>query len=110
MYSRMLFLETKMKKILSVIEYFNKKEIIIWSSSVIGIIVSYYIFDGSNMIRLTAPLIGVTSILLNAKGNPVGQLLMIIFSILYGYISFSFAYYGEMIICACFLVTTSIYG
>lgn len=86
-----------MKKILSVIEYFNKQEIILWSSSVIGIIVSYYIFDGSNMIRLTAPLIGVTSILLNAKGNPVGQLLMIIFSVLYGFISFSFAYYGEMI-------------
>ena len=56
-----------MKKILSVIEYFNKEEIILWSSSVIGIIVSYYIFDGSNMIRLTAPLIGVTSILLNAN-------------------------------------------
>lgn len=86
-----------MKRILSVIKYFNKTEIIIWSSSVIGIIVSYCIFDGSNIIRLAAPLIGVTSILLNAKGNPVGQLLMIIFSILYGYISFSFAYYGEMI-------------
>ena len=33
----------------------------------------------------------------NAKGNPFGQLLMVIFSILYGIISFSFSYYGEMI-------------
>ena len=33
----------------------------------------------------------------NAKGNPVGQFLMIIFSALYGFISFTFAYYGEMI-------------
>ncbi|MBO5410263.1 MAG: nicotinamide mononucleotide transporter, partial [Clostridia bacterium] len=29
-------------------------------------------------------------------GNPFGQLLMVIFSILYGIISYSFAYYGEM--------------
>ena len=33
----------------------------------------------------------------NAKGNPFGQFLMIIFSLLYGIISYSFAYYGEMI-------------
>lgn len=86
-----------MKRILSLIEYFNKTEIVLWISSIIGIVVSYCIFDGSSMITLVASLIGVTSILLNAKGNPIGQALMIVFSILYGYISFSFAYYGEMI-------------
>ena len=32
-----------------------------------------------------------------AKGNPAGQVLMILFSLLYGLISFSFAYYGEML-------------
>ena len=42
-------------------------------------------------------MIGVTSLIFNAKGNPFGQLLMIIFSLLYGIISYSFAYYGEMI-------------
>jgi len=41
-------------------------------------------------------LIGITSILLNAKGNPLGQLLMIVFSLLYGIISYSFSYFGEM--------------
>ena len=46
---------------------------------------------------LAASLIGVTSLIFNAKGNPFGQLLMIVFSILYGIISYSFAYYGEMI-------------
>jgi len=40
---------------------------------------------------------GFDSPRLNAKGNPFGQLLMIIFSLLYGYISYGFAYYGEMI-------------
>ena len=46
---------------------------------------------------LCASLIGVTSLIFNAKGNPFGQLLMVIFSLLYGMISYTFAYYGEMI-------------
>lgn len=33
----------------------------------------------------------------SAKGNAFGQILMIIFSLLYGVISYTFAYYGEMI-------------
>jgi nicotinamide mononucleotide transporter PnuC len=44
-----------------------------------------------------ASLIGVTSLIFNAKGNPFGQFLMVVFSLLYGIISFTFAYYGEMI-------------
>ncbi len=46
---------------------------------------------------LSASLIGVTSLIFCAKGNPFGQVLMVVFSLLYGIISFSFAYYGEMI-------------
>lgn len=42
---------------------------------------------------MIASLIGVTSLIFNAKGNPIGQALMIVFSLLYGIIS----YYGEMI-------------
>ena len=41
--------------------------------------------------------IGVTSLIFNAKGNPFGQLLMVVFSLLYGIISYTFSYYGEMI-------------
>ena len=36
-------------------------------------------------------------LIFNAKGNPFGQFLMVIFSMLYGIISFNFKYYGEMI-------------
>ena len=39
--------------------------------------------------------------MLNAKGNPIGQALGVIFSILYAIISYSFAYYGEMITYLC---------
>ncbi len=46
---------------------------------------------------LVASVVGVTALIFNAKGNPFGQGLMVVFSLLYGAISFSFAYYGEMI-------------
>ena len=55
------------------------------------------IFDRGNYVTLAASLIGATSLIFCAKGNPIGQLLMIVFSVLYGIISFTFAYYGEMI-------------
>ena len=77
--------------------YFSKAEIILWTSSVMMIIISFIIFDRENYLTLSASLIGATSLIFNAKGNPFGQLLMVIFSILYGIISFSFNYYGEMI-------------
>ena len=86
-----------MKAIKSIVRYFSKSEIMLWVSSVILIIVSFYIFDRESFLTLAASLIGVTSLIFNAKGNPVGQFLMIIFSLLYGIISFTFAYYGEML-------------
>ena len=86
-----------MKRINLLLEYFKKEEIILWSSSVILILVSFGIFDRENFLTLAASLIGVTSLIFNAKGNPFGQFLMIIFSVLYGIISFTFSYYGEMI-------------
>ena len=76
--------------------YFSGVEKAIWLISTFLILSSYLIFDRSNHLTLIASMIGVTSILLNAKGNPIGQFLMIIFSCIYGYISFKVAYYGEM--------------
>ncbi|MGN0795483.1 MAG: nicotinamide riboside transporter PnuC [Christensenellales bacterium] len=83
-----------MKKLFA---YFSKFELILWSSSVLLIILSFCIFDRKSYLTLIASLIGVTSLIFNAKGNPVGQALMIVFSVLYGIISYAFAYYGEMI-------------
>lgn len=77
--------------------YFSRGEMILWSGSVLLIIVAFLLFDRENIMALTASLIGVTSLIFNAKGNPFGQFLMVVFSILYGVISYTFAYYGEMI-------------
>ena len=79
--------------------FFNlsKAEVVLWSVSVFTILLSFCLFDKENFLTLIASLIGVTSLIFNAKGNPFGQFLMVLFSLLYGIISFSFAYYGEMI-------------
>ena len=78
-------------------EYFSKTEILIWSISSLLVIVSFFLFDRANYLILSASLIGVTYLILNAKGNPLGQVLVIMFSILYGILSYKFSYYGEMI-------------
>ncbi len=77
--------------------YFTRFEKILWLGSVFLIVGSFYIFDKESYYTLVASFIGVTAILLNAKGNPIGQFLMILFSMLYGYISYRFQYYGEMV-------------
>lgn len=86
-----------MSKFIKKIKYFSLTEIVLWCSSVALIILSFVIFDRENYLTLAASLIGVTSLVFNAKGNPFGQFLMVIFSILYGIISFTFSYYGEMV-------------
>ena len=83
-----------LKKALS---YFSMLEKMLWCLSLTLIITAFLLFDRENLLTLFASIIGVTSLIFNAKGNPFGQVLMIIFSILYGIISFSFAYFGEMI-------------
>ena len=80
-----------------IIKYFSTVEIALWVSSVTLITASFFLFDRTGYLTLLASLIGVTSLIFNAKGNPFGQILMIVFSLLYGVISWTFAYYGEMI-------------
>ena len=77
--------------------YFTKAEWLLWGSSVALILGAFLVFDRVNYMTLLASLIGVTSLIFNAKGNPIGQALMIVFSLLYGVISYRFAYFGEMI-------------
>ena len=85
-----------MGRIRSLINYFTLFERCLWLCSIALITVSFLIFDRSSYISLAASLIGVTALIFCAKGNPAGQLLMIVFALIYGYISFTFAYYGEM--------------
>lgn len=90
--------------------YFTKPEIVLWSTSTAAIILSFLLFDRANYLTLTASVIGVASLIFNAKGNPIGQLLMVIFSILYGIISYTFRYYGEMITYLCMTAPMAVFA
>ena len=63
--------------------YFSKMEIILWMSSAFLITAAFFVFDRESYLTLAASLIGVTSLVFNAKGNPFGQFLMVLFSLLY---------------------------
>ena len=77
--------------------YFTKMELLLWAWSNVLIIFSFFFFKQTNFLTLGASLIGVSSLIFSAKGNPIGQVLMIIFSLFYGIISFSYHYYGEVL-------------
>lgn len=98
-----------MKAIKKVLNYFTKFEICLWTISVVIITVSFVIFNKTNYLSLISSLIGVTALIFNAKGNPIGPFIMIVFSIIYGIISYSFAYYGELITYVCMSLPMNVY-
>ena len=77
--------------------FFTKEDFILWGGSCALILIAYFVFGGDGILTLVASILGATSLIFSAKGNPIGQLLMVIFSVLYGVISWSFRYYGEML-------------
>ncbi len=79
------------------IKMLSKKELMLWAMSVFIVLASNFMSVNFDLLTLAAALIGVTALIFAAKGNVWAQILMIIFSILYGIISFRFKYFGEMI-------------
>lgn len=82
------------KKILG---YFTKTEWTLWLSSMALISIFFLLSPEKDYFALLSSLVGVTALIFTAKGNPFGQVLMIIFCIMYGIISYSFEYYGEVL-------------
>lgn len=79
----------------------TKFELALWCVSVIIIVLSFLLnaILGATLdyLSLIASLIGITSLIFAAKGDVFGQILIVVFSVFYGLISYSFGYYGEMI-------------
>ncbi|MCF0106721.1 MAG: nicotinamide mononucleotide transporter [Holdemanella sp.] len=75
----------------------NRFEKGLYIGSVCIIVISFLYTKSNDYLTLFASLIGATFLILNAKGNVWGQVLTVVFSILYGIISYRNAYYGEMI-------------
>lgn len=71
-------------------------EWVLWIGSA-AVITGSYIFAGKyDVLTLIASLLGVTALVFTAKGNVLGPVILIVFSLIYGVISFSQQYYGEI--------------
>ena len=86
-----------MKLLNKFLRYFSISEIILWCISIAFIIVPYLVFDSQDFSIMLVSLLGVTAIVFIAKGNPFGQLMMMVFGIVYAILSYEMKYYGEMI-------------
>lgn len=71
-------------------------EWLLWLGSVLVITGSYLFAGEYEIIKLFASVLGVTALIFTAKGNVLGPVLLIVFSLFYGYISFTQQYYGEI--------------
>lgn len=79
------------------IKSLTKKEWILWMGSLAIVIFSNLLSTDIDVLTLVSACVGITSLIFAAKGNVWAQILMVIFSILYGLISWQFRYWGEMI-------------
>ena len=76
-------------------------ELSLWILSCSVMIAGYVVAPENGSLNFIASLIGVTALIFVAKGHAVGQLLTIVFAVLYGIISLELKYYGEMITYVC---------
>ena len=79
------------------IKSLSRREWALWLASLAVVLIANLMTPELDPLTVTAALVGVTSLVFAAKGNVWAQILMIVFSILYGVISFRFYYWGEMI-------------
>ena len=79
------------------LKHLTKWEWVLWIGSLTLIAAGFLICRRFDWLILTACLIGATSLIFVAKGHVVGQILGVVFSLCYGWISIQFHYYGEMI-------------
>lgn len=72
-------------------------EWILWSSSMVVVVLCFFLGDAMGWLSLVASLIGVTALIFTARGEVIGQVLIVVFAVLYGVISWQEQYYGEML-------------
>ena len=86
-----------MSKVKTFFKSFTAFEYLLWGGSVLAIVLSFVLCGNKSYLNLVGSLIGVTALIFIAKGNVIGNCLIVGFAVLYGVISYLSAYYGEMI-------------
>ena len=86
-----------MKKLYNPFKDLTRFEWGLWLTSLLVVTLSFLLPKEKDYLSLIASLIGVTALIFVAKGYVIGQILCVVFALLYGIISLLFKYYGEMI-------------
>lgn len=84
-------------KIYNPFRYLTRFEWILWCVSLVVVTFAFFLGGGGNPLSLVASLLGVTALIFIAKGDVTGQVLCVIFAVLYAIVSWEQHYYGEMI-------------
>lgn len=74
----------------------SRFEVCLWLTSAAVISISFALIR-ENPITLAASLVGVTALIFLARGAALGQIMILLFSLLYGVVSFEQRYWGEML-------------
>lgn len=80
----------------------------LWLTSIVVVALSYVLSPEGDLLNLATSLIGVTALIFLAKGMLLGQILSIVFSVLYGIVAFFFEYWGEVITYVCMTLPMSV--
>lgn len=75
----------------------GRAERVLWGGSLLVLLTANLAMGEVDPLTLAATTVGVTSLILAAKGRVLAQVLMIVFSLLYGLISLRVCYWGEAI-------------
>lgn len=87
---------------------FTKFEWALWIGSIIAIVVAHFVAGSSDWASLAVSLVGVTSLIFAARGDPLAPVLFIVFAVIYAIKSYFVSYYGEMIIYLCMQLPVSV--
>ena len=87
---------------------FTKFEWALWIGSMLAIIVAHFVAGSQDWASLAVSLVGVTSLIFAARGDPLAPVLFIVFAIIYAIKSYFVSYYGEMIIYLCMQLPVSV--
>ncbi len=75
----------------------TKKEWLLWLVSLTVVVISNLLTGQVDPVNLAGTCVGVTALIFIARGDVWGQILTIVFAVLYGITSFRFRYWGEIL-------------
>ena len=83
-------------KLYNPFRFLSRFEWLLWGASMLVVFISFLVGGSSGILSLIASLIGVTALIFVSKGDVTGQILGVLFGLLYAVVSFEQHYYGEM--------------